>query len=661
MTMSSGNALLCATARRLLAACLLPVVAWAAPDDGDDPTLIPLENLMQREVITASKMAGQISDAPSAVAIVTAEDIRAYGYHTLSDIINSMRGLYTTYDRAWQYMGGRGFGTPGDFAGRVMILIDGHASADNLYNQVYIDNSGLIDTELIERVEYVPGTGSVTYGNNAFLGIINIITKSGGSFGGARLSGEMISYGGKKAGATFGRRLDNGAAVLASVSVLESDGRNLYFPGFDDPSTNHGVARNLDYEKSRRLFGKVEYEGLSVEGGFVSRKKGVPTAPFGLVFNDYFQDWDDNGFLSAKYDTDLSLRLKSSTHAYYGYYLDRGAGVFPAPTGLWRERNKGQWWGLDQKFVAGWFTHHRLMFGAEFRDDFQLDFSNPVDTSSHDRATASLYLQDEITLNKHWMANLGARYDHAGDVGGNISPRVALMYFPTARTTLKASYSQAFRMPAAYEKYYTDGTQLPNLKLQPEHVAATELVLQHEFSPTMRFTGSIYHYRTSDLISYDDGLNQYINAGSGQTSGAEFELERAWESGVRFRGSASWQDAEDIQGKRLVNSPRILGKLNLTFPIPDNALRAGMEMQYLGPRITAAGNETASATVANLTFTSDRPWRGLSASLSIRNLFDNEYQAVAPFVQVSPGGYVQDTLEMDGRSFWLQMTYDFWK
>ncbi len=644
----------------LLAGLLSVGNARAAENVPDDLTLIPLETLLQTEVVTASKMARQISDAPSAVAIVTAEDIRAYGYRSLADIINSMRGLYTTYDRAWQYMGGRGFGVPGDFAGRVMILIDGYASADNLYNQVYLDNSGLLDTELIDRVEYVPGTGSVTYGNNAFLGIINVITKKGSHFGGAQVSGEMFSYGGKKGRATFGKQLDNGANVLASASWLDSDGRNLYFPGFDDPATNNGVARHLDYESSQRLFGKIDYEGLSLEGAYVTRKKGIPNGAYGVVFNDYNQYWDTNAFLSARYDTDLSLKLKSSTHAYYGFYLDRGAGQYP--TQFWRERNRGQWWGIDQKFVANWFEHHTLMFGAELRDDFEFAWSNPSGKANHDRTTASLYLQDEIALNSHWKTNLGARYDHGSDAGGNVSPRVALMYSPTMQTTLKAAYSAAFRMPAAYEKYYSDGeSQFSNPGLQPEHVAATELVLQHEFSPAMRFIGSAYRYRTSDLITFDDTRQQYINAGRSHTKGVELELERSWDGGVRFRGSTAWQEAEDTQGQRLVNSPRNLTKLNLTFPMLSHTLRTGMEVQYMGPRLTAAGRETDSTTITNLTLTTEQAWHGVSASLSIRNLFDDAYDAVAPFVQTSPSGYVQDTMKMDGRNFWLQLTYDFWK
>ena len=175
---------------------------------GSDLAAVPFEQLVKREVVTGSTLARQISDSPSAVAIVTAEDIRAYGYRTIGDVINSMRGLYTTSDRRYQYLGGRGFGAPGDYTGRIMVLIDGYVTQDTLFNQAYIDESGLLDLALVERVEYVPGTGSVTYGNNAMLGIINIVTRKGGDFNTAQLSAEAGSHDTYRQRATFGKRFE---------------------------------------------------------------------------------------------------------------------------------------------------------------------------------------------------------------------------------------------------------------------------------------------------------------------------------------------------------------------------------------------------------------------------------------------------------------------
>jgi iron complex outermembrane receptor protein len=643
----------------VLLALLLQATAAAGDEAYQDLTSIPIEQLVQMEVVTASRLARQVSDAPSAVAVVTAQDIKDYGYRTLADILNSMRGLYTTNDHAFDYLGGRGFSRPGDYAGRILLLIDGYAANDNIYNQIYLDHSGLLDTELIERVEYIPGTGSVLYGNNAYFGIISVTTKKGRDIGGTQAAVDAFSHGGRKARATFGQQLENGADVLLSASSLKSDGQNWYFPEFDTPATNHGVAENLDYQHSNRLFGKLHYENWTIEGGYVDERKAVPTGGGGLQFNAYQLFREANGFLSANYDTNLGAGLRSSTHAYAGLYMDRGIYTFDALSllpGTFREFNRGQWWGIDQKFAYTGIAGQKLVFGAEYRDDFRFSLSNPTDTSEHDRQTISLYAQDEITLNRQWLLNVGARYDHGSDVGGNLSPRVALIWSPTSRTTIKAAYSTAFRMPAAYEKYYVNNNngQIANPDLQPETVTTAELVVRHEFAPDFSLTGSLYRYRTQDLIdsvTQPSGFDQFVNVGSSHTKGLELELERLWQDRVRLRTSYAYQDAENWQGTKAVNAPKHLGKLNLSLPIYGPQVRSGFEMQYVGARLTESGRNLGSYTLANLTVTADLP-HGLSASATLRNLLDKHYLAVT-------SGLTQDVLEMDGRSFWLNLTYDF--
>lgn len=626
-----------------------------------DLTDIPMEKLVGMEVFSASIMARQISDAPSMVTVVTSADIRAYGYRTLADIVNSMPGLYTPYDRSIYYLGGRGFGRAGDFSGRIMLMIDGYATNDNIYSEAYIGNDFLLDTELIERVEYVPGSGSSVYGNNAFFGIINVITRKGRDFGGTQVAGEVASYGTQKGRITFGKQLENGADVLLSASILDSDGQNLFFPEFNnlanDPNfaINHGVARNHDYEHSPRLFGKLQFDNWVVEGAYVSREHGNPTGAYNSVFNAFTRDWDTNGYLSARVDNELGPNLKSSAHAYYGYYLDRTAITRPI-LGLLHEFNRGQWWGVDAKFVADWFKNHKLVFGAEYRDDFELSFSNIFNRADYSYQTISLYLQDEIGLTDDLRLNVGGRYDRMSGVDGNISPRVALIYSPTDKTTLKASYNRAYRFPSAYERFYKDDTAIINPNLGVESVSTAELVLQHQFSRMMRVSGSLYHYRTSDLITQinvSPAVTQFVNSGNGQTDGIELALERNWDNGVRFRGSYAHQSATDTSGQHMINSPDNLGKLNVSFPLRYGPLRAGVEVQYNGARLTETRAKAASYTLTNVTVSTERPLYGWGGSLSIRNLFDRDYVAVAP------GGYVQDTLQMDGLNLWLQLTYDF--
>ncbi|MDE5459052.1 TonB-dependent receptor plug domain-containing protein, partial [Bradyrhizobium sp. CSA112] len=134
---------------------------------------------MQLQVTTASRYAQSALEAPAVVSVVTAEDIRLFGYRTLADVLAGMRGLYVSYDRSYHYLGTRGFSTPGDYNTRVLLLVNGIRFNDSLYDQASIGTDFPIDIDLVERVEFVSGAGSAVYGPNAFFGVINVITRDG--------------------------------------------------------------------------------------------------------------------------------------------------------------------------------------------------------------------------------------------------------------------------------------------------------------------------------------------------------------------------------------------------------------------------------------------------------------------------------------------------
>src|SRR6185436_13609357 len=125
-------------------------------------------------VYGASKYEQKISQALSSVTIVTSDEIKKQGYRTLAEILRSVRGLFITDDRAYSYLGIRGFGRPSDYNSRVLVLVDGHRMNDNIYDSVLIGTEGVVDVDLINRVEVIRGPSSSIYGDNAFFGVVNI-------------------------------------------------------------------------------------------------------------------------------------------------------------------------------------------------------------------------------------------------------------------------------------------------------------------------------------------------------------------------------------------------------------------------------------------------------------------------------------------------------
>jgi iron complex outermembrane receptor protein len=70
-----------------------------------------------------------------------------------------------------------GISGPTDYSVHLLLLIDGHRTNDSVYNAAYVGTDAILDIDMIERVEIIRGPGSSLYGANAFLGVINIITK----------------------------------------------------------------------------------------------------------------------------------------------------------------------------------------------------------------------------------------------------------------------------------------------------------------------------------------------------------------------------------------------------------------------------------------------------------------------------------------------------
>lgn len=96
-----------------------------------------------------------------------------------------------------------------------------------------------------------------------------------------------------------------------------------------------------------------------------------------------------------------------------------------------------------------------------------------------------------------------------------------------------------------------------------------------------------------------------------------------------------------------------MGKFNLSFPLPDHRFRSGIEVHYIGSRLTELRRRLGGHTLANFTLTASHLLPNLSASASLRNVFDKQTPIVAP------DELPLDTMKMEGRNFWLSLSYDF--
>ena len=138
--------------KQAIVLCLALPVTYGATQTNDDFTRLDIDQLMQVKVpivYGASKHDQKITDAPSAVSIVTKEDIQQLGYRTLSDVLRGVRGWYITSDRSYDYAGVRGVNRLGDFGGRVLLMVDGHRINDPVYDATLFGQDFPLDVDLI--------------------------------------------------------------------------------------------------------------------------------------------------------------------------------------------------------------------------------------------------------------------------------------------------------------------------------------------------------------------------------------------------------------------------------------------------------------------------------------------------------------------------------
>jgi len=624
-------------------------------------------------VFSASKYEQRLSEAPASVSIVTADEIRSYGYRTLEDILDSVRGFYTSNDRNYGYPGIRGFNRPGDYGTRILLLLDGQRLNDGIFDAALIDRELPVDVDLIERVEIIRGTGSSLYGSNAVLGVVNVITKRGRDLKGVELAASAGSHDTKEGRASYGDKYSNGIEILISGTGFDTDGDDrIYFPEFDDPSTNNGVAENGDDESTQALFAKLSFGDFTLQMDYTDRDKRFPTASYGTMFNDRRNKTSDaQTHVFLNYAHSFQNQIEINADINYGRYDYDGAYVFdysdtdvPDPV-VWDDGSNAEWWRYELQASIYTFDRHKLIVGAEYRDNTKQDqynndeFDSYLD-STEDSDVWGFYLQEEYRISDKLILNAGIRHDDYDSFGGTTNPRAALIYNPLHKTTLKLIYGEAFRAPNAYELNYHDGyfTTKPPNDLDPETIESTELVLEQGIGRYLNAVANIFYYSIDDLITLTtdpaDDLLVFDNVDKVETHGMELEVEGKWPGGWAGRVSYSYQNAEDKKtGDQLSNSPKNMFKANLIAPAFSQRVFAGIEYQYMDDRKTLGSNDADAYSLVNLTLNAPGVWGGLSVAGSVYNLFDEDYG------DVGSEEHVQAEIPQDGRTYRLKAYYRF--
>ncbi len=475
----------------------------------------------EEQVVSASRTASAPADAPSAITVITAEDIRLSGVTNLPDVLRRVPGMSTlTMGAGNTNLAIRGFNQR--ISNKLLVLVDGRSAYFDFLGGTFFRTMN-VDLADIERIEIIRGPGSTLYGANAFTGVVNIITKAPGSTQGGqvRIMGGMgetlqgnVNFSGRKG--IVGWR--------GSIGYEQTDRYALeYGPSRTDVAlTTQDESLSVRALRTNGGIAIVPAENVSI---------GV-SGGLSYVFDNFFAIGVFRDYWLQGLVTDLRTDVKIgglSIRAFWNAF-DADAGPTWQPVGGNDLSTEVKSHTVDVEAVYSGTTmtgpiQHDLSAGAGYRLK-TIDWTYLPEPRLEQHLNG--FVEDRITFIPQLVTVLGFRFDQHPLVGFNPSPRATVLVKPTERQSLRISAGTAFRTPTFLESYLDlvvpttiKGVALRSLgstDLRPENIFSVELGYTFEDSDFLSFAVNAYYQRVADLIA----LGGVVGSDRASLEGAQF-------------------------------------------------------------------------------------------------------------------------------------------
>ena len=512
-------------------------------------------------VLSATRLSQPVSESPAAITVIDREMIEASGAIEIPDLFRLVPGFQVGHANGRTSVVTY-HGLTDSYARRMQVLVDGRSVYTPLFGGVQWQDLPLA-IEDIERIEVIRGPNGVTYGANAFYGVINIVTRDPELDRGARIAtthGDLgtrrtvVRYGGESGKLSY--RLTAGQQQDDGITVNTPDNKRttlLTFRG--DYRANARDSFDIQFGHNTGPRGKGDATSLTspareenVSSSFQQlRWKRVLSADEEINLQFYH----NTHRASDTYQTDLLSRVFNTTPAAilatFGY-PDQRINVIEDTTS---ER-------FDVELFHTFRPHNdvRVVWGGELRLD-RVAGNGWFGTSDYiSNRLRRIFANAEWRLVPDTILNAGAMYEHNSISGGEVSPRLAINHHLTRHHTLRAGVTRAYRTPSLYEHRadtafrFPDGVALDrttksNTSLVPEEVTTWELGYTGEF-PARGALLDVRLYRDTirDIIAApsndttitdlrNNGGTSFRNDGYVEISGADIQL--AWRLAPRTR------------------------------------------------------------------------------------------------------------------------------
>lgn len=586
-------------------------------------------------VVTGTRTAHRMSDAPVDVQLITAADIRNSGARDLAELLEREGGIYATR------IAGRGsrIEIQGLSSEHVLILVDGRRMIGRINGAIDLTRLRL---DSIERVEIVKGPSSALYGADALGGVINVITRRRGGEAGSltlRADEDANAEAFGNAGWNLGERL--GGRV---------GGGWLHIEPYDlDPATasDDGIDGNSRFAQGNARWSPSAGFDLDVDAAYsLDDSRRVDEGTGGAVYDTRKRIEEVRAGISPRIVLGgaTELRLDGYFNRYFDQYLQQQRGSADNTTD--EETLDELWVGgaqLDHRIGL-----HRISVGAEAQLE-QLEADRLGSAGERDRQ--SVFAQDELALLDGDLALVaGARYDRDSQFGDQLSPKLSLRYDLARDWILRAGYGHGYRAPDFKQLllrfdnpaigYRVDG----NPELEPERSVAYNLGVTWFARRDASVALTTHHSAVEDLIEIvqvESGppiVYSYRNVASARLYGADLQVQfRPW-SPLEVQLGYGWLHSEDeATGEALSGRPEHRANAALRFEQRNYAL--GLRGVWIGERVfgvdvDTGGPPTAAGTAAAYALFDARAewtrWPRCVIALGVDNVLDEGDPAYLP-------------------------------
>ena len=630
------------------------------PASGHPPLKIklqPSETALNELVVTGSRYERQLKDVPVITRVISREEIETVNPVDFTTLLEyTLPGIQFYYNTMSQVPE---ITYQGMDAKAVLFLLDGERiSGESGDSNIDYSRFNIND---IERIEVVRGAASTLYDSRAIGGVINIITKKSVRPFTASMHTRYAGKKGQSYSASAGVNLHRFSSLTSfgwrkrdSYLVKDEQGKQKEIinpDGSVTKSKTDPIAFNIYGYSIMDISQKLSYN-------FTDRFTGSARISYYTNKRDkydnarYYQRYRDlilSGKLKWQFADNQNLDLSYIRDNYIkdNVYVDDD------------ERVYGNVNSTIRLYYTGMFGKHTLSGGVDLlREDMKHHFMK--DTATVHMNQYSFCLQDDWQLTDKMNIVVGVRGDKGGSYRLHFTPKVSVLYRPLKTITLRAGYSQGYRIPnlkELYQEFNMGGMGIMmygNKDLKPEEGTQISASVEYDYKG-LNLSVSTYHNRYKNKISYEyisPGKSwnmKYVNALNVKTTGVEVTANYKLPFGLRFSGGYSYvYDYDERDGYNMSwvrpHSARLssvykhrFGKTTESVAFNTSWVSSITRYAYSSSDKTYTKTKYDPRTLCSLNLRSELP-RGIAIGLMVDNIFNYRDKAVDSAVQLPENG-----------------------